>query len=348
MRATRVLVACSSKALQLRGGMPGLDDSEPVPKRPRGEGDGSQHPEARGSGDAAPEQVEPHAAEEAVARQPELHQVTGVPDIDNLRFGSPIGRIGLLVAYKSPTIVSVGPKHPTVEMDTILNFLAEHEFDGRSQRRTQHLFFLYTGTADLQAVHQRIEENTRHTKSVFCIGTVNNTTSLVYIFKYDARGLPNEWSIGEDTPHFYGIRNNGGKVTDLTARILEKLESAMVQIKTNIRLLKPSREGALAYSFELVQELTHRMSDAELHHLRGSAMSVPFKDRSTWQHTFLRCFSDMKQIRDLRFKSSTLIWNAYDPPFQIIKTDKLKNLDQIGHRLHEQTHTLLVWHLVSV
>ena len=329
--------------------MPGLDDSgdedfptvgmadyendEPPAQRRRLLADVEHDPDARGSGDrqvATPEQLCPYVDGGIFTSM-----TTGVPDVDNMKFGLPIGSAGRLLVHKRPDSVKIekDPERQRLKFEDLAEKLIVSHYDQRQARRTQNMVFLWKNGATMEEAINHVKKSIVGISACYTVGLIDDDAVLCYVFKSDMKTMNANWVINGKLPEFYRFVYNKG--VPKTEETLANIEQAFKVYETNMRIVWPT-VGRNSYTFHRILEVTKMLTMQELHILKGQAAAVHWKDRSDWQAALLRCFMDVKMVRELQSQQPENVFNAYEPPYPIPSMTQLQNLyTTFGSRMKE-------------
>jgi hypothetical protein len=265
----------------------------------------------------------------------------GIVEIDECLHGDPFGAVGKRTLYRRAVSVFVQcrAEKPLKELDELLE---EFAYTPKSARRVQNLTLFYEGLPDLKAVFSTLSLRLAGLRVVLAVSMTSEGTTVVYIHRTDTKYPPADLSIGDAQPKCLKFRMRGRGQLELTLQMFQRVSTSMV---TDISISTP-RVGE--FSLEQLLGLTKTMTQVQMLMLKARARMIPFKERSEFQHVFLRVFADIKMIRELRFRTPALMFSAFDPPLPIVPMDKLVNLDHCGERLREVEGGLEKFSLVDL
>ena len=108
----------------------------------------------------------------------------------------------------------------------------------------------------------------------------------------------------------------------------------MKNIITNIHMSR-SRQGN--FSLEQVMDITNKPPMEKLIIIKGRATMKHISQQSEFEKHFLKVFVDLKILRELKNKSSSVMFSAYGPPdsLGIVLLDMIVNMNQKCTRRRE-------------
>jgi len=155
---------------------------------------------------------------------------------------------------------------------------------------------------------------------------------LVFIFKNGTRKMI-DVKVNGETPQIFMCKQTGILIRekDITLQMISK---SMTKVTSNITVVTTVTE----YSFEKFMDIVKTLTKDQFETLKGNIVMKPVKERSNFEHTFMRANHQIMKVQELRDKGSkNMCFNAFNPPFSIIGVQDLINLDQQGTRLMEVT-----------
>ena len=154
---------------------------------------------------------------------------------------------------------------------------------------------------------------------------------VVYINKACFKQFPENMDIMGITPEHYKFKLRG---QGFVPKTLTTIQEVMANIMTNIYIPKAPQGD---YSFDQLLCLTSNLPIEKFLLVKGRAHMKPQSQQTEFEKHFLKAFSDLKSLRELKSTTTAVMFSAYEPPdsLGIVPLDKLINLNQKGHRRRE-------------
>ena len=260
------------------------------------------------------------------------NQASGIPELDEIRFGDAHGTVGKFLLYELET-----PKQkeavPKRSVDDLLKMLEETEYIPHVVRRQQNLVLIYNCKFDPEAAYHIIKNKFENTKAVYSIGVAEHHM-IVYVNKQDTKSPPDNVDMLDDNgvivkPRLFKFRVRG---TGMLEELLVMMQNVMKYTVTNVAITMPTTGN---YGFEQIVANVKQMSQEQIMMVKGRAMAKHWKVRTEFETVFLRVFRDLVSMREIQNRHQGLVFSAYDPPFGIVPMEHLINLKQKGSRLKE-------------
>jgi len=103
------------------------------------------------------------------------------------------------------------------------------------------------------------------------------------------------------------------------------------------------------FTFDQVYEGVKHLSKEQHQFLKGRALTTRPRDRSRFQHAFIAIFKVIEDLRVIKSRPNPLMFNAFDPPMNIVPLTQLVNLrTQKGTRLKEVNMTTQSYDLADL
>ena len=154
---------------------------------------------------------------------------------------------------------------------------------------------------------------------------------IMCINKADHKQFPVNMDIMGITPKRYNFKLRGHGTM---LKTIYTIQAVMKNIMTNIYIARVPQGD---FSFDQMMDLTNKLSMETLLLIKGGALMKPVSQQSEFEKHFLKVFGNLKNIRELKNTSSSLMFSAYEPPdsLGIVPMDRIINMNQKGTRRRE-------------
>lgn len=262
-----------------------------------------------------------------------VHQPSGVDSLDIFRTGAAFATIGNMSLYQ---IQAAHRKNEASKnWDDLMPLLSE----APPTRASRCLVMRYEPLAGQPAVDHAVVFKVLSDafvgfKSIMAVGRSTDSSVLVLMRKEDNKYLPSF-----DVP-------NTSRTLWTFPRGQPKNHHNIISVFAQSLCLTITTMDATTsdteFSVEQIISGTAHMSEADLRMLKASIVVKPVSERSIGDSAVLRVMPHLIQIRADRdpFGESTLFWSAARPPIPVVGRRHLRNLDQTGRRLVEQSDGL--------
>lgn len=209
-------------------------------------------------------------------------------------------------------------------------------------RHRRNWFLEYDlGHANTQSVYETLSSILSPLECHLCVGTLvdpdtQETNILIYMRKQSHRALPNLAIEGKQPTSYCPCEHF--KAPGIASAI-QSFSSVVSSVITAIVVEKP-RDGDNNFSFHQLLHETQTMSKLDLAMVKGQIKSKKKADLTDFDQQFLKVLPTVMEIRKINDESQgSLMFNAYDPPFNVCPLSDLINLHQEGTRLKEVVMT---------
>ena len=256
--------------------------------------------------------------------------LSGIEELDVIVAGKPFAAVGNLTLRRRDRVVSTTDA-PLKEWQSLELLLQE----SLVKRASANIFLRFSASKHtLELVYATVEQALQSYNAIFCAGSTTDDSIICYIKKEDTK-YPPSFAVLDEEPVSYTFRKGGGPAQH--QQTLLCFSQCIVKSITNMSIARPPSDGDI--SFEQLFKALARFSSDELTVIKCDIEMKPQKERSPVEQKVMRVYGGLMKVREARMNPirDALVWSAAEPPVPVVPFKFLRNLTQVGHRLHEQT-----------
>ena len=255
--------------------------------------------------------------------------LSGIPELDELRFGTPAGHIGKYNLYDLGKVETTSVEELTGTWSSFEDLVQEMELPMTGRRKAKNIILKFEHPDNEfnspSTLYKFVREKMGKARCLMRVSSMLNEPSMVFIHRQDDEPVP-VMSLGTKVYKF----KTGGRGNKACETIIETMLFTKGSSTSNFVFRAPQGQ----FSFDELLEATRTLTEKEIHRMKGTVECKPMKQRTEFDSAFMRCLSTIHKLKDMDRVNNTLI-NAFNPKTLVCPMELLINMGQEGYRLKE-------------
>ena len=255
--------------------------------------------------------------------------LSGISELDELRFGTPAGHIGKYNLYYLGKVENTSDEEMTGTWSSFEDLVQEVDLPISGRRKAKNIILKFEHPDnELNSpsnLYKFVRELMGTARCLMRVSSMLNEPPMVFIHRQDDEPVP-VMPLGTKAYKF----KIGGRGNKAYETIVDKMLKTTGDSTANFVFKAPQGQ----FSFDELLVATRSLTEKEIQRVKGIVECKPMKQRTEFDSAFMRCLSTIHKLKDIDRVNNMMI-NAFNPKTLVCPMELLINMGQEGCRLKE-------------